>query len=163
SLALGAAGCEGTPPGGGQVAPGQPAPAFEARVLGGDRLAVGDLRGEVVVLNVWATWCIPCVREMPALEALHRELREDGLRVVAVSIDRGSAEAEVRRFIQDHDITFTVLLDPDQRVTGTFRTIGVPETFVIDRDGTIAHRWFGEIEPEALRDQVAELLRTSAI
>lgn len=126
---------------------GGPAPAYSALTLDGVQVALSDLRGEVVLLNIWATWCGPCVREMPGLEALHTEYGDQGLRVVGTSIDRGSAEGEVRRYLQNHEITFTILLDPDDQVSGTFRAIGVPETFLIDHEGTIRHRWFGEFDP----------------
>lgn len=129
--------------------PGNPAPEYAARMLDGDTLTLNQLRGSVVLLNVWATWCGPCVREMPGLEALHRKYREQGLVVLGASIDRRSAERDVRRFLESNDIGFTILLDPDQNVTQRFRTLGVPETFLIGRDGVIAHRWIGEFEPIA--------------
>ncbi len=127
--------------------PGNPAPAWEGTTLDGGSLSLADLRGEVVMLNVWATWCAPCLREMPALQAFHEAYVEQGVRVIAASVDRGSAEREVRRFLDEHGITFTILLDPDQRVMSRFRTLGVPETFLIDREGVIAHRWVGEFDP----------------
>lgn len=139
--------------------PGNPAPEYSAHSLAGQEIALADLRGDVVVLNVWATWCGPCVREMPALEALHRRLGERGLRVVGASLDRGSAEDAVRSFVAERDITFTILLDPDQQVSTRFLTIGVPETFLIDRNGIIAHRWIGEFDPMAQ----SELQRVEAL
>lgn len=129
--------------------PGNPAPEYTARTLEGDAVSLTQLRGSVVLLNVWATWCAPCVREMPGLETLHEQYDDQGLRVLGASIDRGSAEREVRRFLDSNNIEFTILLDPDQNVTQRFRTLGVPETFLIGRDGVIAHRWIGEFEPTA--------------
>jgi cytochrome c biogenesis protein CcmG, thiol:disulfide interchange protein DsbE len=127
--------------------PGNPAPAWEGRTLEGETLALADLRGDVVVLNVWATWCAPCLREMPGLDALSRHFEGQGLRVLGVSVDRGSAQPDVESFSRDLGISFTILLDPDQRVMNRFRTLGVPETFLIGRDGVIAHRWIGEFDP----------------
>jgi cytochrome c biogenesis protein CcmG, thiol:disulfide interchange protein DsbE len=127
--------------------PGNPAPAWEGTTLDGGTLSLAELRGEVVMLNVWATWCAPCLREMPALEALQDRLGPEGLRVVGVSVDRSSAAGDVREFLEAQDISFTVLLDPDQSVMNRFRTLGVPETFLIGRDGVIAHRWIGEFDP----------------
>jgi cytochrome c biogenesis protein CcmG, thiol:disulfide interchange protein DsbE len=129
--------------------PGTPAPEYSGRTLDGETISLADLQGQVVVLNVWATWCGPCVREMPALERLHRAYEGRGVRVVGASIDRGGAASAIRRFLDTHDITFTILHDPDQIVTRQFRTLGVPETFLIGRDGKIAHRWFGEFDPMA--------------
>mgnify|MGYP002622321323 CR=1 FL=1 len=127
--------------------PGNPAPAWEAETLDGTLVSLEDLRGEVVMLNVWATWCAPCLREMPALQAFHEAYADQGVRVVAASVDRNSAVGQVRRFLDEHGITFTVLLDPDQSIMSRFRTLGVPETFLIDREGVIAHRWIGEFDP----------------
>jgi cytochrome c-type biogenesis protein len=148
-LATVAACGEGGPLGEGAPRIGGPAPAYAARTLDGAELALADLRGEVVLLNLWATWCGPCVREMPGLEALHQAYAARGLRIVGASIDRGSAEGEVRRYVEDHNVTFTILLDPDDAIYSKFRAIGVPETFLIDQEGTIRHRWFGEFNPQA--------------
>jgi peroxiredoxin len=128
---------------------GGPAPAYSARDLSGAEVSLADLEGRVVMLNVWATWCQPCLREMPGLERLHRAYEARGLHVVGVSIDRGSALAEVDRFMGEHGITYSVLHDPDQDVSSVFRTIGVPETFLIDREGVLVHRWIGAFVPDA--------------
>lgn len=145
------AGCTGTD---GEAAPspnrpGSPAPAWSGTTLDGREVALADLEGDVVVLNIWATWCAPCVREMPKLDALHREYGAQGLQVVGASVDRGGADARIREFIEEHDIGFSILLDPDQRVMNRFRTYSVPETFLIGHDGTILHRWIGEFDPMA--------------
>ncbi|TVR66335.1 MAG: TlpA family protein disulfide reductase [Gemmatimonadales bacterium] len=143
--------------------PGNPAPAWEGRTLDGEVVSLEDLQGLVVVLNVWATWCAPCIREMPALDRLERTYRDRGVRVVGASVDRGSAAPQVRRFVEDHDISFLILLDPDQTIMSRFRTLGVPETFLIGPDGIIAHRWIGEFDPmvpselERIEAQVARL------
>jgi len=146
--------------GSGRPGVGNPAPAYAATTLDGDELSLEELRGRVVVLNVWATWCAPCVREMPGLEELHRSYGEHQVAVLGASIDRGTAEPAVRRFVDEHDITFTILLDPDGTVESRFRTIGVPETFLLDAEGTIRHRWIGEFDPGAaeVRARIDELL-----
>jgi cytochrome c biogenesis protein CcmG/thiol:disulfide interchange protein DsbE len=139
---------------------GNPAPQYAAPTLSGDTLALADLQGQAVLLNIWATWCPPCREEMPALEALHRDMADEGLRVVAVSVDSRSAAGDVRQFLDEYGITFTVLHDPDEQVSRTFRTTGVPETYLIDRDGTIVKRWIGKIDAasEAVRGPVREAL-----
>ena len=143
---------------------GQPAPAFSAPSLSGGELSLGDLRGQVVLLNVWATWCPPCREEMPGLQRLHEELADEGLAVTAVSIDRAAARGEVEEFVRANSITFRVLLDPGERVTRTYRTTGVPETFLVGRDGTLLRRWIGQIDPASatIRDAVADALRQRA-
>jgi len=133
--------------GSGELRLGEPAPEFAALTLDGGSVALSELRGEVVLLNVWATWCPPCREEMPAIESLHQELAPRGLRVVAVSIDRAGAEPAIRRFADEFGLTFDILHDPEQQAPRTFRTIGVPETLLIDRKGRLVHRWIGQIDP----------------
>ncbi len=130
-----------------RVAVVDPAPAYAAPDLEGDTVALADFRGDVVLLNVWATWCAPCRREMPGLQRLHETYGADGLHVVGVSIDARGAERAIRSFVDELGVTFTILHDPDERVTRTFRTIGVPESFLIGRDGAVAARWIGTFHP----------------
>jgi peroxiredoxin len=131
------------------LAAGDPAPAFAVPELGGDTLSLADLRGQPVLLNIWATWCPPCREEMPGLQALHESHGGLGLRVIGVSTDARGAEDAIRSFVDDHGITFTILHDPGETVPRRYRTAGVPETFLIDRDGTIVHRWIGMFDPVA--------------
>lgn len=140
---------------------GEPAPGYAAPTLRGDTLSLASLRGDVVLVNLWATWCPPCRREMPGLQRLQDELGAEGLRVVAVSIDAPSSAEEIRPFLEETGITFTVLHDAEQRVTRTFATTGVPETFLIGRDGVLLNRWIGEIHPgsESIRAPVRSALR----
>jgi cytochrome c-type biogenesis protein len=132
-----------------RIAEGEPAPSFTGATLAGDSVSLDSLRGDVVLLNIWATWCLPCRREMPGLQALHERYGDRGLRVLGVSIDARSATESVDLFLKDYGITFTILHDPTEGVTRRFRSIGVPETFLIARDGRILKRWIGRFEPEA--------------
>jgi cytochrome c-type biogenesis protein len=126
---------------------GDRAPAYSAATLSGDTVSLAALAGQPVLLNVWATWCAPCREEMPGLQALHERYHERGLRVVGVSVDSPGSEGPIRQFMDELGVTFTVLFDPADAVSRTFRTAGVPETFLIDADGRIAHRWIGRFEP----------------
>jgi peroxiredoxin len=128
---------------------GDAAPDYGAAVLGGDSLRLADLRGSPVVLNIWATWCPPCRDEMPGLQQLHERYAGRGLRVIGVSVDSPGSEGAVRSFAAEYGLTFTLLLDPADLVARRFRTAGVPETFLIDADGRIAHRWIGRFDPVA--------------
>jgi cytochrome c-type biogenesis protein len=128
---------------------GDEAPDFAARMLDGSEVSLTDLRGKVVLLNVWATWCVPCRKEMPALERLHQELGDDGLVVLAVSVDAAGAEDAVNAFVAERGIGFDIALDPSGGVQEIFRTMGVPESFLIDREGRITRRWIGEFDPES--------------
>lgn len=137
---------------------GAPAPAYRAATLAGDSLGLADLRGTPVLLNVWATWCVPCREEMPELQAIQDEFGAHGLRVVGVSIDQKRALDDIRRFMDEHAIGFTILHDPASRVTHTFRTAGVPETVLIDGDGVLRARWIGQVHAAQIRPAVEELL-----
>lgn len=130
---------------------GDAAPAYAAVTLSGDSVVIPG-QDEPVLLNVWATWCVPCRHEMPALQALHDSVPQ--LVVLGVSIDAAGDDAVIRGFLDEYDITFPVAHDPRERVVRAFRTTGVPETFLIGRDGRIANRWIGPIDralPEVRR------------
>ena len=125
------------------TASGAAAPDFVAsNVMTGEIRTLSDYRGQVVLLNIWATWCVPCEVEMPSMERLHRELGPEGLRVVAVSVDETGSD-NVRNWVREHGLTFDVLQDRSRRIEWQFRTAGVPETIVIDRDGRIVERQIG--------------------
>jgi peroxiredoxin len=153
-------GREGPPP----PLVGNPAPAYFAFGSAGDTVRLSDYRGRPVLLNVWATWCGPCREEIPALEALHREFGTRGLQVLGASIDVRSADRDVRRFVSDLGITFTILRDPSDRVSRTFLFAGVPNTVLIDRNGLIARRWIGEFDPlhEDVKAEVRKVLEPGA-
>jgi peroxiredoxin len=112
----------------------EPAAAFSVTTPDGSSLSLQDLKGKVVLLNFWATWCEPCREEMPAMERLARTYRERGLAVLAVSLDRDGASV-VRPFLKRHDLTFLVGLDPEQMVARLYRVWALPSTLILDRQG----------------------------
>lgn len=117
-------------------------PTLEAVTLAGDPVALADLRGEVVLLNVWATWCVPCRQEAPELQSLH-ETYGDRLRVVGVSVDNRGAEDQIRAFVDQYGMTYDIWWDPDGTAIEEFGAVGVPLTVLIGRDGRIAWRHLG--------------------
>ncbi len=126
-----------------EVDPTAAAPDFVASdVMTGETRTLSDYRGEVVLLNIWATWCGPCAIEMPSMERLHQQLGPAGLRVVAVSVDETGPE-HVSNWVREHGLTFDVLQDRSRRIEWQFQTTGVPETIVIDREGNIVERQIG--------------------
>lgn len=130
------------------------APDYGADLFDGEgSLTLADLRGSVVLLNVWATWCGPCKEEMPYLESVSQSFGGAGLRVVGVSIDRGAADGRVHDFLAETGATFTILRDEDNDLQRAFRTTGVPETILIDRDGAIVFRWKGALKPDSAADR----------
>jgi cytochrome c biogenesis protein CcmG/thiol:disulfide interchange protein DsbE len=125
---------------------------------------LADYKGDVVLLNVWATWCAPCEAEMPSMERLHRSYADSGLRIVAVSIDNPGREDAVREFIARYGLTFEILHDPAKRIIDDYRTNGVPETFVIGRDGIIRRKTYTQDwNTPANRALIAQLLREGAV
>lgn len=124
---------------------GQPAPAYRTISLTGDSVSLDQVRGRVVLLNVWATWCHPCREEIPILQALHERYAAQGLDLVGVSVDARGEEATVREFARDFEMTYPLWLDPDERVQSTFLAIGVPATFLIDRRGVLRWRHIGPV------------------
>jgi peroxiredoxin len=143
--------------------PGSPAPPFSLPVRGGGSVSLAALAGKVVVVNFWATWCPPCVAEMPSLDRLHRGLSHEGLVVLAVAVDED--ESALAAFALKAGLTLTVLRDPGGTVSnGAFRVRGYPETLVIGRDGVVVEAYRGPADwatPEAI-EHFRRLLKASA-
>ena len=131
----------------GQRLPGDvdtPAPPYSAAVLSRpDSIHLSQLKGSVVLLNVWATWCIPCRHEIPELVALHQQYSSRGLKVVGVSVDVAGTDQDVIDFAREFFMSYTILRDPEDRISELFRTPGVPSTFLIDRTGIVRWRHLG--------------------
>ncbi len=132
------------------VPPAQPVPAGAARratppypEVPLPPRSLADYRGEVVLLNIWATWCGPCRVEMPSIQALHEALGPRGLKVVAVSVDNPGKARDIHAFASEMGLTFDILYDSLGTIQSAYRTTGVPETFVLARDGTIRKKWIG--------------------
>lgn len=142
ALALGIAGWWGVrlASAGADVAVGSPAPDFRAASLVPDDTTIHTLaeyRGEVVLLNLWATWCGPCVVEMPSIQRLYDRYRDQGLRVVGVAVDDPPFADRVRAFVAEHSLTFDILHEGSGKIERDYRSRGLPATYVIGRDGRI--------------------------
>lgn len=116
---------------------GKVAPDFALVDLNDKEVRLSDLRGKVVFLNFWATWCKPCKEEMPSMEVLHRNFEKDGLVVLAVSIDRVTTTKDIPPFIKSMNLSFPVLVDSWGKTDMPYKRMGVPETFIIDQQGVI--------------------------
>jgi cytochrome c biogenesis protein CcmG, thiol:disulfide interchange protein DsbE len=161
ALALSAAACGGKDSRG-RIEPGRAAPPLSGKTLAGEYVALEDFRGQVVLVNVWATWCGPCREELPELARLAREHRDAGLVVLGISVDAPGARRQVLRLVAEAGVDYPIVLDPHGRQLGSYQIQGYPTTFVIGRDGTLRWRRDGMIrnddEPLAavLRDTLAE-------
>ncbi len=131
------------------LAIGSRAPDFEAATIPASTANVAsmkgidDYRGDVVLLNIWATWCEPCRIEMPSMQRLEQQLGPKGLKIVAVSVDDPGMEGRIRAFVEELTLTFEILHDAPGGIRDRYQTTGVPETFVIGRDGRIRRRIIG--------------------
>jgi len=124
---------------------GEPAFEYGGTTLAGDSVSLAGLRGEAVLLNLWATWCVPCRTETPYLQSIAEEYGDRGLRVVGVSQDVGDAGADIRAFVERYGVTYTILHDPRMRGLDLYRVNGLPGTFLIDREGVLRWMQYGPI------------------
>lgn len=122
-----------------------PASEFYLRDLNGELVRLDDFRGQVVLLNFWATWCPPCREEMPSMQRLYEAYRERGLEIVAVSVDTASP-GEVQAFVDELGLTFPVLHDRDSMVSRLYSNPGVPTSYLIDPEGRLTHKVLGEYD-----------------
>ncbi|HEU5335734.1 MAG TPA: TlpA disulfide reductase family protein [Terriglobales bacterium] len=144
-VALSLAGCyRGTHP----PRIGNPAPDFTIQD-GATAVTLHNLREKVVVLNFWATWCPPCIQELPSLEQLQSRFKDRGVEVVGISVDvDGKA---YQQFLKDHKVDFLTVRDPDQKTNSLYGTFKFPETYIIDRRGILRRKFIGAVdwnEPE---------------
>jgi cytochrome c biogenesis protein CcmG/thiol:disulfide interchange protein DsbE len=147
------------------VITGSVAPDFEVTAMDGSIETVEQYRGKVVLLNVWATWCGPCLQEMPAMQRLYEALEGTDFEILAVSIDArlgetdvaGRAGGNLQAFAQELGLTFPILHNPAGDIQRVYQTTGVPESFVIDRQGVIVKKIAGPTEWDASVNQ--ELIR----
>jgi len=107
-------------------------------------VTLSQFRGQTVVLNFWATWCPPCVEEMPSLVQMQQRLKDKGVTVLAVSVD--ADEGAYHRFLKDHGVTFLTVRDADQKSNNLYGTFKFPETYVIDRDGKVRRKFIGAVD-----------------
>ncbi len=122
---------------------GKVAPDFDLPDLEDNYVRLSDFRGKVVFLNFWATWCKPCREEMPSMEILYRNFKQDGLVVLAVSIDRVTTKQEIPPFVKSLNLTFPVLIDSWGQTDKRYKLMGVPETYIIDQQGILREKVIG--------------------
>lgn len=123
-----------------------PAPDFTLMTLEDNKVNLKDLKGKYIFLNFWATWCGPCIDEMPSMEILHQKLKsKKNFAMLAISIDKGGHKL-VKRFVRENKLTFTILLDEDSEVAAAYGIMGIPSTYLIDPKGFLINRAVGARE-----------------
>ena len=147
SLSLAGCASNGERSGSGRVEVGLPAPAYTTVSLAGDSVSLAQQKGKVVLLNIWATWCHPCRDEIPELREIHKRYRDRGLELIGVSVDTDGTDETIRTFMKDFQMTFPIWRDPDERISTQFLAVGVPATFLIDKEGILRWRKTGPIAP----------------
>ena len=150
----------------------QPAPDFELELLSGGTVSSDDLKGHPVVLNFWASWCVPCREEMPAFERMWDRYRDQGIRIIGVNVQ--DSEAGARDFVDEVGVSYPIALDPDNELASQLGVRGLPQTFFIDEDfsfekvtaeealeGEGDRVTFGAIDEETLEAKILQLLEGS--
>jgi cytochrome c biogenesis protein CcmG/thiol:disulfide interchange protein DsbE len=148
------------PLGGSPVAAGKVAPDFKLKNLNGETISLTSLRGKVVFLNVWATWCGPCREEMPSIQALYDAFSHNPDFVVLAVSEDSEGRAAVDSYVRGNAFRFNVLLDPQNLVGDAYDVSGIPETFIIDRNGRIVAHHMGPYDwsKAEMRDALRELI-----
>ena len=144
----------------GRAAVGTEAPEFALPDLDGKVVKVSDLRGKVVILDFWATWCPPCRQEVPHFVALQSKYRDQGLEVVGLSLDKGGASV-VKPFVDEYNVNYKMLIATDETASSYGGITGIPTTFVIDKNGKVVKRFLGYTDPEVFEETIRPLLTAS--
>lgn len=139
----------------------QPAPDFTLEALDGSQVRLADLKGQVVLVNIWATWCPPCVREIPRLERTYQRYRDQGFVLLGMNTTYQDDRAKVATFVRDQGISYPILFDMDGTVGRAYASSLMPSSFLIDRAGKIVLVRVGEVDEAQLQEQVAALLADS--
>lgn len=140
---------------GDRVRVGQEAPDFTLADLDGNEIALSDHRGDVVLINFWATWCPPCRVEMPDMEAVYRQHSNEGFEILGV--DQREPADLVEDYVTERGFSWLFLLDEDFDVSREYSATSIPRSILVDRDGTVAYIWTGTLTRTQLEQQIAEL------
>lgn len=132
------------------------APDFTATALSGATYTLSEQRGQWVILNFWATWCVPCVEEMPALQAIANNFADN---LLLLGLNVGENADAVRAFVDQHDIRFPILVDVDAATRMNYQVMGLPQTVVIAPNGEIVWRQFGPVEIDSFSALLRDLMR----
>ncbi len=137
----------------------RPAPEFQLDGRNGGKLALSDLKGQVVMINFWASWCGPCKQEMPLLDQMYRKYKPMGFTMVGVNVEPDPAKAE--DLLQKSPVSFPIVFDRESRVSKLYNVTGMPSSVLIDRQGNVRylHRGYKAGDENAYLDQIRSLVR----
>ncbi|HEY6452452.1 MAG TPA: TlpA disulfide reductase family protein [Steroidobacteraceae bacterium] len=155
ALALGLS----APAAAGELVPGAAAPAFHLTSSSNASVSLGDLKGQVVLINFWASWCGPCRQEMPVLDQLYRRYKPAGFTLIGVNVEPKSADA--MGFLKSTPVSFPILFDTDSKVSKLYDVSGMPSTVILDRTGKVrfVHQGYQPGEESEYLDQIRTLVR----
>ena len=136
------------------------APDFTLQTIEGERVTLSELRGQAVLVNLWATWCPPCRAEMPAMQKMYEEYKDQGFTILAVNMTYQDNSSAIAPFIQEHALTFPILIDDTGKVADNYELRSLPSSFFIDRDGIIQEVVIGGPMAEALlRTRIESIIK----
>jgi thiol-disulfide isomerase/thioredoxin len=143
----------------GSLTAGAPAPAFQLGSADGKSIDLAGLRGKVVMINFWASWCGPCRKEMPILEQLNKQYRSKGLALIGVNVEPDSKAA--MNWLKETPVSFPILFDTDSKVSKLYQVAGMPNTVIVDRRGTVRyiHRGYQAGAENEYLNQIRQLIR----
>lgn len=136
-----------------KIAAGTPGPAFEATSLTGNKVSLADYKGKVVLLNFWATWCKPCMQEMPLLNKMHKS---SDIQIETLFINVGESKGTVSEYMKEQQFSFPVVIDATGKISALYGVTALPSTFILNTKGEIAKVVFGEIQDFSMLQQWLE-------
>jgi peroxiredoxin len=136
---------------------GNPAPKLDLKGLNGRPVSLSSYQGKTILINFWATWCVPCLKEIPDLVKLQRSIKGP-FTVVGIAVASGEPD-DITKFAKDHEMNYPILLDPDQRAYQKFRLIGLPASFLVDPSGMVAKGYVGPQTYEKLIGDIRTVLK----
>ena len=136
-----------------------PAPDFTLKSQSGENLKLSEFRGDVVLINFWASWCGPCRQEMPLLDQLYQRYNPIGFTILGINVEENSDQA--RRLLKEVPVSFPILFDKQNTVSKLYNLVGMPSTMIVDRDGNIRYQHFAYLPgyEKKYEEQIKELLR----
>jgi len=145
-----------------RAAVGRPAPVFEVLTLDGKTTGIEHLKGRVVLIDFWATWCEPCLEELPELNVLYKDFKAQGLEILAISVDR--ERENIEKFLKEFPLDFPVIHDKGKKIANRFKPRAMPTAFIVDQEGIVryVHLGFKTSFIQKYRDQIGTLLKNGA-